>query len=97
MIDGSTKSFRVLLFDLGTAKHSFDVSLKGSNSPTMNTVSDCIVFGAQTKSYNCDVTMVIGRFNNSKESLLLNLRFNEEVRITNNLDINFLIMQKTTN
>ena len=77
LIDGSTKTYRVKIYDIGHSKSVFPNQLKGSNNPCLEDLRRCVVF--EGKETDCDVSMVIGHFQSCQESCLLNLRFHEKV------------------
>ena len=77
MLDGTTKVYKVKLYDVGKAKYNVTKEDIGRNDASTEEVRSSYVFNDNPD--DCDVSMIIGEFPSSPEKVLLNLRFHEEV------------------
>ena len=77
MLDGSTKVYRVKLYDVGEAKYNVTKEDIGRNDASIEEVRSSHVFNDNPD--DCDISMIVGEFPSSREKVLLNLRFHEEV------------------
>ena len=94
LLDGSSQRFQVKLYDLGLSKQNFPEPLKGTNKPTLDDVQNSYVFGLKNET-ECDISMVIGHFEGSQESLLLNMRFYKKIEIAEQFGKQFFNFART--
>ena len=77
MLDGSTKVYKVKLYDVGMAQCNVTKEDIGKNDATIEEVRSSHVF--DNYPHDCDISMIIGEFPSSPEKVLLNLRFHKVV------------------
>ena len=68
MIDGSTKVYRVKLYDVGEAKYNVTKEDIGENNASIEEVRSSHVF--DNCPDDCDISMIVGEFPSSPEKVL---------------------------
>ena len=80
MLGGSTKEYKIKVYDVGVAKHSVTHSDIGGNDASFEEVKSSYVFGSKVEDTDgCDISIIIGEFATSPEKVLLNLRFHKKL------------------
>ena len=87
MLDGSTKVYKVKLYDVGMAQCNVTKEDIGKNDASIEEVRSSHVFDNYPD--DCDISMIIGEFPDSPEKVLLNLRFHEEVEGAEDFGLKF--------
>ena len=77
MLDGSTKVYKVKLYDVGMAQCNVTKEDIGENDASIEEVRSSHVF--DNCPDDCDISMIVGEFPSSPEKVLLNLRFHKKV------------------
>ena len=88
MLDGSTKIYKVKLYDVGTAQCNVTKEDIGKNDAAIEEVRSSHVF--DNYPHDCDISMIIGEFPDSPEKVLLNLRFHQAVEGAESFGSSFL-------
>ena len=77
MLDGTKKTFRCMIYNIGNAV-CVDENRKGENEFPINEIKDCVVYGDNLDK-TVDISMIIGKHKDSKEYMLLNMRFHQPI------------------
>ena len=93
MLDGSTKVYKVKLYDVGMAQCNVTKEDIGENDASIEEVRSSHVF--DNCPDDCDISMIVGEFPSSPEKVLLNLRFHKAVEGAESLVHYSLDMQRT--